>query len=141
MGLCTTHGCWNGSYGSFNTFRHKLAEYIGINLDDYYGYQSSFDRNKPVPYKDLETINHGIGPLLNHSDCDGELTPQECQEILDGLQQIVDDPTNGVALKDNYEYPWQTHNATPDTWMSMKIHDFMDGCREAIRLNENVEFH
>ena len=139
MGLDTTHGCWNGGYGAFNKFRYGLGKLIGINLDDYYGYRNS---DKTPPYKDLVTINNGIGPLLDHSDCDGELTPSECQRIFDGMQQIVDDSKNDIKLKDDVDdYQYNVYEINEEKWLSMKIHKFMDGCREAIVANENVEFY
>ena len=68
MGLDTSHNAWHGPYSSFNEFRDMLAKQIGINLNDYYGYGGTLD---------LMSIEHDIQPLLNHSDCDGELSVKE----------------------------------------------------------------
>jgi hypothetical protein len=117
MGLDTTHDCWHGSYGSFNTFRIFLASQIGVNLDECEGYGGDIE---------FSSIDHGIVPLLDHSDCDGILTPEECKSIADGLDDILskldhDDP--------KLKYP------------ILYMIDFRDGCLQAFGNNENVEFH
>ena len=120
MGLDTTHGCWNGAYSSFNKFRHDLANQIGINLDDYAGYGGD---------KDLESIEHGIMPLLNHSDCDGSLSVEESKSIAEGLAFILDD----LTLSPEEEF--NPYN------LKFKIERFRNGLLEAIENDEIVEFH
>ena len=71
------------SYGGFNRFRKKLAEKIGINLDDMAGFVEAG--------KSWAGIDDGIVPLLNHSDCDGELTPDECKQVAPRLRELVSD--------------------------------------------------
>lgn len=58
------------SYSGFNTFRERLAKEIGLNLSDMVG----FGGKKKWPKDD-------IVPLLNHSDCDGELKPTMSLEV------------------------------------------------------------
>lgn len=116
MGLDTTHNCWQGSYSSFNTFRYELAKLINVNLDEYLGYSDNGTKH-------LEDINHGIMPLLNHSDCDGELNVNECKQIVEGLNDIL------------------SNNTISNEYILNKIIRFRDGCLEAIEKNENVEFH
>lgn len=131
MGLDTTHGCWNGAYSSFNAFRHFLAEKININLDEYHGYGSD------NASKFLEDIDHDIMPLLNHSDCDGYLSVQECERIANGLEQILKE-NNWMNIDESTIYD-RFSNA--DLYYAQKAKDFMDGCRFAVEKNENVEFH
>lgn len=118
MGLDTTHGCWHGSYSSFNTFRRKLANEIGINLNEYEGYGD-------FGTKDLNSIDHEIAPLLNHSDCDGVLTPLECKSIASGLKKIL----HGIQLTNENKYFFD------------QIVKFRKGCLSSYSENENVEFH
>jgi len=120
MGLDTTHGCWNGPYSSFNKFRSDLAKQIGINLDDYDGYGGE---------KDLESIEHGIMPLLNHSDCDGDLSVDESKSISEGLKSILD---NLVLTPEEERIPYN---------LRYKIERFINGLLDAIENNEIVEFH
>jgi hypothetical protein len=122
MGLDTTHDAWHGPYSSFNRFRHKLADQIGIRLDDYKGYSDAGT-------KDLDSIPHPIMPLLNHSDCDGELTPEQCKSIADGLDLILKSlpiPANGVSEGSSF---------------IEDVIQFRDGCLLAYSKKENIEFH
>ena len=83
MGLNTTYNCWEGPYSSFNRFRYSLGHQIGINLDEYLGYNETGT-------KKLNEINHELMPLFNHSDCDGRLTVKECKSIVKGLNNILE---------------------------------------------------
>lgn len=121
MGLDTTHGAWNGPYSSFNKFRYSLADQIDIDLGEYNGYGGD---------KELSSINHDLMPLFNHSDCDGELTPDECLKISIGLKSVLDK----LHLKD-----------TPSHFEFTRFVDciikFRNGCILAYLENENIEFH
>lgn len=119
MGLDTSHDCWHGPYSSFHRFRRNLAQRIGVDLDEYIGYSKTGT-------KELSSIEHDIMPLLNHSDCDGILTPEEAGRIAKGLQQILDSYDESI----------------PADWdMKDKIEQFRDGCLEAARYNETIDFH
>lgn len=118
MGLDTTHNCWHGPYSSFNRFRYSLAQQIGINLDDYAGY----DENGT---KDLSKINHELMPLFNHSDCDGILTVEESKSIVIGLNNILNDFNK--KIESDYDF-------------KENIIQFRDGCLDAISKNEIIEF-
>jgi hypothetical protein len=126
MGLDTSHNAWHGPYSSFNRFRHWLASKAGINLSEYYGYGSK------TATKDLDSINHKIMPLLNHSDCDGELTPVECKQIAEGIDEIL----NGLS-KEEIEDPENEYHFSHLN----KAKQFRDGCILAHSLNENIDFH
>ena len=118
MGLDTTHNCWHGPYSSFNRFRKSLAEQIGINLDDYYGYGGDGT-------KELESIEHDLMPLFNHSDCDGELTVEESKLIVSGLNNVLDNFNEDLDSDFNFKE---------------KIIQFRDGCLDAIEKNEIIKF-
>jgi len=123
MGLDTTHDCWHGPYSSFNQFRHELAKQIGIDLREYMGYGGN-------GLKDLQSIPHDIMPLLNHSDCDGELTPDECKKIANGLGEIL----NNLKIDKENEY-------LSSGSFRQHIIQFMNGCVNAAFMGEHVEFH
>ncbi len=118
MGLDTTHNCWHGAYSSFNRFRYSLAKQIGIDLDEYAGYGSKDS-------KDLETIEHDIMPLLNHSDCDGELSVEESKRIEKGLWNILENFDSKIEADQNFKE---------------KIIQFRSGLLDAIERNEVVIF-
>lgn len=119
MGLDTTHNCWHGSYSSFKHFRNFLAERIFINLYDYIGY------GNPNATKQLDTIDHKLMPLFNHSDCDGILTVEEAKQIAEGLDQILADLTEITEQDKIYRE---------------KIVQFRDGCLLAVADDEEIQF-
>lgn len=118
MGLDTTHDAFHGPYSSFNKWRHWLAHQIGINLNDYFGYGGNGT-------KDIESIDHPLMPLFNHSDCDGELTPEECRQIIKGLKDILSTTPLDTSFFSNY-------------WLTER---FMKGCIRAANAKENIKFH
>lgn len=119
MGLDTSHNCWHAPYSSFNEWRYSLGRQIGIDLDEYIGYG---DKGT----KDLTTIEHDLMPLFNHSDCDGELTVEESQRIVKGLNSILDNLNEELKMSYNFKD---------------KTIQFRDGCLDAISKNEIIEFH
>jgi hypothetical protein len=126
MGLDTSHDAWHGPYSSFNTFRKWLASKINVNLDEYIGYGGA------NATKELTSIDHKIMPLLNHSDCEGELKPAECLQIAEGISDILKN-----ISKEEVEHPennWQFSDYN-------KAIRFRDGCLLAHSKNENIEFH
>lgn len=108
MGLDFTAACVDNlphwSYGGFNHFRIKLAEQIGINLNgmDRFGGNKSWD-----------DIDHPIKSLLHHSDCDGELTPDECKQIAKELRNVVQ-ATFGTPTPDESLSDLNTDEPLPD---------------------------
>ena len=60
----------------------KLAEFIGLNLDDMDGFggtQSWSGLEDPIVF------------LLNHSDCDGIMTPTICKTVANRLMDFMDE--------------------------------------------------
>ena len=117
MGLNTTHGCYDGPYSSFNDLRRWIALQIFIDLDKMEGFDED---NKGSSWN---AILHPITPLLDHSDCDGELTPDECRSIIEGAQMIL-------------------HKIDPADWKEMEVllKTFSNGCNKAIEKGETVYF-
>jgi hypothetical protein len=72
--------CW--SYCGFNDFRKRLAESIGINLDEMKGFCND-GKEWPDPKKEPLVY------FLDHSDCDGELLPEECRAVWKRLHEVV----------------------------------------------------
>ncbi len=114
MGLDTSHNAWHGPYSSFNTFRRSLMfAYNGTNLNDYNGYGGSLA---------LENIEHkGLYEFFNHSDCDGDISPENCKLVADGLSEILPNLT--------------------DAYMIDRTNDFIAGCLDAHSKGEFLEFH
>lgn len=102
MGLVFSHGDVRWSYIAFRVFRKKLAKEIGIDLDNMKGFGGN------IPF---ENFNDNIIPLLNHSDCDGELTVEECKRVALRLRELVSswsdedhDKTEAIKLASGMEY-------------------------------------
>jgi hypothetical protein len=78
------------SYSGFMTFRRRLAREIGIDLEEMAGFKTV---DPPGSIKDpgisWETVTDAIEPLLNHSDCDGDLGYDECGRVAPRLREIV----------------------------------------------------
>lgn len=118
MGLDTTHNCWHGPYSSFNNFRYSLGHQIGIDLDNYIGYGDHGTIS-------INTIEHDLFPLFNHSDCDGYLTPEESERIVKGLNSVLENFNEDIKVYPNFKN---------------QIIQFRDGCLDAISKNEVIEF-
>ena len=110
MGLDTTHSAWSGSCSRFHQWRRYIADLNGINLDQMDG----FGGDKEFDLKD------DLTPLLSHSDCDGILTPEECERIARALTNMLE---RGI-----------------DEDFIEKTETFRDGGLLAVSKNENIEF-
>ena len=68
------------SYTGFHCFRERLAEAIGIDLDEMEGFGGK------VLWLQ---VDDDLVPLLDHSDCDGEISPEDCAKVAARLREIV----------------------------------------------------
>lgn len=116
MGLDTTHGCFQGSYTSFFSFKCDIENQIKIKLKNDYSLTKICE---------LIEINTFLEPLLNHSDCDGELTPQECEKIVVGLNYILNNFNEEILHDERFKE---------------RLNSFIKGCELAIKNNESVIF-
>lgn len=125
MGLDTTHNAWHGPYGQFSDWREFIAEKCNIDLNKMEGFS---DRNYGDPNLKIGDIPWSSLPpddihlLLDHSDCDGEITWIDAGKIARRLNEIL------AAMKPD------------DKWYG-KTQQFMYGCHEAEGKRESIEFH
>ncbi len=82
MGLDFSHARAHWSYSGFNDFRERLAKHVNFNLNDMDGFGGT---------RDWSGIDDALVPLLNHSDCDGHLTPRQCRKVFPRVLEIVMD--------------------------------------------------
>lgn len=82
MGLDFSHTTAQWSYTGFNSFRRAIALFEGFDLDDMKGFGGD---------RDWATVTTDLEPFLNHSDCDGQLTPDECRRIAPRLREVVNE--------------------------------------------------
>lgn len=103
MGLDFSHGDAHWSYSGFMRFRERLAKAEGFDLQTMAGFTAGGE-----PWSGVTT---DLAPLLNHSDCDGELSPQECKQVAPRLKEIIGgwdlddyDRRSGIELVAAMEY-------------------------------------
>lgn len=89
MGLDFSHGGASWAYGGFAPFREALAAHEGIDLNTMDGFRpySAGDNWQGIAW---DTVTSDLKPLLDHSDCDGELTPTECRQVAPRLREVID---------------------------------------------------
>ena len=113
MGVNFSHCSAGWSYIAFNQFRARLVKVIG-------GYpplvQLYNENNVEVLSDEL------IYPLINHSDYEGNLTPEEMTKIILQLEDIIE-------LWDDKDYD------------KIQAQELIRGMKVAIERNECLEFH
>lgn len=157
MGLDTTHDAWHGAYSAFHRWRQRIAEAAGFpQLDlmemywsgktisglpmeirwlpnDWQGSTAQAERywlhhreKLPLRWNDVEGDKR-LRPLLEHSDCDGDLAPAHCAIIADALEELLPklDGEGGGHI---------------GNWRE-KTEKFIAGCRAAAAAGEALEFH
>ena len=82
MGLDFVGSNARWSYSGFSSFRRKLASEVGVTLNNMDGFGGSQEWPK---------LKDPVLVLLNHSDCDGHLTPKECSKLAPRLRELVKD--------------------------------------------------
>lgn len=112
MGIDFSHGDATWAYSGFNRARTRLAAVIGLNLDNMVG----FGGNQEWPDANVNPLVH----LLDHSDCDGELTVQQCKSVAPALRKAV------ASWPDDY-----------DKQMFIRL---AEGMEEAATANEPLQF-
>jgi len=90
MGLDFSHGGAHWSYSGFLSFRKELAEQIGIDLMAMPGFSH-------LPTGNWDDVDDPITLLVNHSDCDGKLSPVECLAVAPRLREMAE------VLRDDYD--------------------------------------
>lgn len=150
MGLNCTHGAWDGAYSAFHSWRLALAKaaelppldfmegfYIPLDNDGYVmpptffnvkGLSeifNIFDESLPIKWSSLKPM--ALYELLYHSDCEGDIKPENCNAIADDLEKLIPlmpDQGNGGHI-DNYQKVTKK---------------FVDGLRKAAENNEPLKF-
>lgn len=125
MGLDTSHDCWHGSYGSFNSFRYDLAKLANIDLSNMIGFGGLTE----FPTKDVEPLVI----LLNHSDCDGIIELEDTKPLATRLLHLL----YKTKKQKKFKYLFDEE----DGYLEYKIIQFATGLLEAYKNNEIVDFH
>ncbi len=131
MGLDTSHNAWHGPYSSFMRFRELLAKQIGFNLREMEGFSDTTHTiHGTKKWADLPADDLHI--LLDHSDCDGEISASDCLKIAVRLEEVA-----------QYAQETMPNNSEGAEQQSELIEDclrFAKGCRAAHQANEPLTF-
>lgn len=125
MGLDTSHNCWHGSYGAFNTFRTAIAKANGKSFDHHYSRRCS-NHSISGKWGTRKAPDDILEVLLCHADCTGIIPARFCSALADGLEAI------------HNKLPGDT-DQHPD-WIRANNRQFIAGLRDAANRNEDVTF-
>jgi len=75
------------TYHSFHEFRNRIARYCGF--PNAYP-DTDGDIYKNFRWKEMEST-HPMFPLMDHSDCDGEMDPDDCGKVGAHLKVLADE--------------------------------------------------
>jgi hypothetical protein len=150
MGLDTSHDAWHGAYSAFSRWRCYIAKVAGMPplelMEGFWGH--GFDRacivdhdatnlarntieriestgNLPIPWSALKP--DPLHVLLHHNDCGGEISPEDCAEIADRLEELL-------PLMSG-DFGGHVGDVTE------KTRKFIAGCRAAAAAGEPLDFH
>jgi hypothetical protein len=119
-------------------WRIWLAKQIGINLLEMEGFSDReyfkdgfLNKDRKFGTIKWETVTDDLKHLLNHSDCDGHITPTNCKKIAKRLKEVIGD--RKIPKMFDFE------NADGIHLISTK--QFMDGCMKAFKNKQNLKFH
>lgn len=128
MGLDISHGAASWGYIGFHEFRKALARHEGLNLDLMRGFGRA---DSPPGWRGWawDSVTTPLKPLLNHSDCDGVLTPEECAQVAPRLREVIE------AVWPQEAEPHFFHTRCRQRGLSLA--DAMDRAAEA---GEDLEF-
>jgi len=148
MGLDVSHNAWSGAYSAFNSLRRTICEAMGgkwpssFNSDDGFWYWGDGYTRETHP---------GLFVFLSHSDCDGEISPDDCTKVADDLEALLpriaataEEPAlSGFVMEKNGDgfvgrrTPGHIDRAGGYVGATRQ---FIAGCREAARLREPLRF-
>lgn len=123
MGLYCSHNAFHKSYGTFNRLRQVVAKAAGGSfpphkdraLDDNLWYwDDSFSKE----------THPGLFIFLQHSDCDGKISPNDCIKVANDLKALCPE-IERYDIHDNY---------------IPLIEKFVAGCCLAAKNNESLTF-
>lgn len=88
MGLDVSHDAWNGAYSRFNRFRATIAASCGGVW--FPGGPFSNDKWSYFSAEKVPTEHHaGMAVFMEHSDCDGEISPADCVRVAAWLRWVA----------------------------------------------------
>lgn len=135
MGLRVSHGAFEASYSAFNRFRKFVLTSIGGSYPPHKQEDLDPDRwywDTDMPFN--SESHKGLKEFLCHSDCDGEISPEMCKVVADELESIL------PYIKKLEEKEKAIGQLLARGGYVQVTTDFIEGCRDAHRKNEPLEF-
>ena len=111
MGIDFSNCDASWSYSGFYRFRKRLAAAAGFDLTQMDGFEG---------HKPWSEIKDALVPFLNHSDCEGTLSPKQCEKIAPRLKQVI--------------------SLWPDDYDKMKALELIKGMRVAVKSKKSLRF-
>jgi hypothetical protein len=135
VGLRVSHNAFEASYSAFNRFRKFVLTSIGGSYPPHK--QEDLDRDRwywdtDMPFS--SETHPGLKEFLCHSDCDEEISPEMCKVVADELESIL------PYIEALEEKEPATGQLLACGGYVQVTKDFIEGCREAHRKNEPLEF-
>ncbi len=129
MGIDFSHCNAHWSYSGFGQYRRRIWNQCGFSDDLYFLYKEDV-------WLEQISVDHPLYDFFDHSDCDGELTPEQLKKIepilrektLELFNKPVNELAKGLLLTQFDDY---------DITMGLEL---CNGMLNAISKNENLEF-
>ena len=139
MGLNCSHGAFDGSYGSFNRFRQAICYVIGGSYPPHNNSNHLLFSDNQQPDENIWYWGYGYSPeshpglylLLSHSDCDGEISPEDCLKVATDLEKLI------PRLE---ELGLNGGHIERQGGFAGVCRKFVDGCKKAAELGEPLVF-
>lgn len=136
MGLDVSHDAFHGAYSAFDRFRWAICKAMGGSWPPHES-EIAADGEKLIAGvwywgRGFTQATHpGLHVLLTHSDCDGDISPEDCALVAKDLEQLLPDMaamgTGGGHIARAGGYGEVTRK-------------FIAGCLQAAAENEPLQF-
>jgi len=139
MGLDTSHDAWHGAYSAFTRWRNRIARAGGYMLSEIKAFNGIPGHEYPLlDYGHLteaqclgkweRTPEDPLLVLLWHSDCEGEIYPEQAGPLADRLESLL--PALGAEEGGGHVGSYADKTRT-----------FIAGLRAAAAAGEPIVFH
>ena len=131
MGLDFSHSQAHFSYGGFHQYRIEIGKLVGVN----------YDNPTPQEWEKLTKSDDPIKYLLDHSDCDGYITPARCEKLAVRLKEIVAIWRKGMTnIEKAKEALKGDENLMDKDFLISQTNLLIDGLEDAATCNEKFYF-
>lgn len=144
MGLDVSHDAFSGAYSAFNRFRQIVAKAMGGSYPPHPKPLVCSDGDiiiepdnsrfyVPFSWSEFQEKKPGLSAFLLSNDCEGEFSPELCKHMADELEELL---PNIEKLDDG-----GAGHIERDGGFVAVTKKYIEGCRLAHSLNENLEYY